>query len=434
MSSQAGVEAYPQTGSLSSAAAQAGGYATDAGSGWIGHHHQPQSRPSLPTLHTRSSFSNDYDHYESSPVDAYTYGSATVPRQDSFASSYGGTENYRSWSTSAAPMPTPVTTSYWDQQPAYSSSGALQAPSYSQQAIHRLPSVTSDAFSSLNSMGSLHSSLPPETAQERRLPVPVAPYTVHYSQAPYPSGEQLPVIRPGSYSEPRVHLNGIHSRTAMPWSSDSTQTISRPAPSSNTIAPLGSLPSLPMLRPQQQINNQTRNPEPEPVLGYLIGANSTLPPNNSGASPEISPTSGPGHESFSSAASSSSSSTSMAPPLPNFRYAASLLPSISNSSASDPRTSSHREPATTASLYSFSTDTAETPVSSTNTDQLASTMSMPASSRQHDYISGGLHQPQPQSQHRPSVEALRRQSSFEQQRAATAQRMSLSTLNGRYGG
>ncbi|KAK5134618.1 hypothetical protein LTR08_006274 [Meristemomyces frigidus] len=326
--------------------------------------------------------------------------------------------------------PLPVTTGYYEQQPTYSSFGALQAPSYPQTASNRLPSVTTDAFSSLNSMGSLHSSLPAQTAQERRLPAPVAPYTLHYPQPPYPTGEQLPEIRPGSYSEPRVHLNGIHSRNAMPWSSESGPVSSRPALSSNNMAPINGLPGPPMLQQQRQPQHNAQTPVTESVLGYQFGHNANLSSINNRASPEILPTSGPSLESFSSTASSSSSTASMPPPHPNFRYA-QPLPAASNSTASDERTSSHRESVAAASLYSFSTDTGERPATSRSCDQQGSTLSTPVPSSHHNYTSGGLRQPQPQ--HVASADALRRQSSSDQQRAATAHRMSVSNLNGRYG-
>ncbi|KAK4543897.1 hypothetical protein LTR36_004671 [Oleoguttula mirabilis] len=405
------VEVYPQASS-GNGASQTGGYATDTppAPGWLGAHHHPQTRTSLPTLHTRSSFIDGYDQYENSPVDSYTYASATIPRQDSFASSYGSgsVENYRSWSTSSAPMSAPVTTGYYEQQPAYSF-GNLQAPSFPQPSNNRLPSVTADSFSSLN-MGSLHSSLPIQTAQERTLP---APYTVHYSQTSYPTAEQLPVpeIRPlGSFNEPRVHINGIHSRTAMPWSSEDSSTGSRTMSAGNSMAPITGIPG-----PSTQRLHHPHVPTPvsEPVLGYQF-----LPTSGS---PDISPASGPAPESFSSTASSTSSTVSMPPPSANFRYA-QALPALNTDDRPMTSSSSSRE-GMAASLYSFSTDTGERPVTSGSDHASSSTVS-----GGHNYVP--LRQPQPQ--HAASVEALRRQSSFDQQRAATAHRMSVSNLNARY--
>ncbi|KAK5121181.1 hypothetical protein LTR85_005665 [Meristemomyces frigidus] len=410
------VEAYPQASSANGSS-QTGGYATDnpAAPTWLGGHHQPQSRPSLPTLHTRSSFLDGYDQYENSPMDSYTYASATIPRQDSFASTYGSVENYRSWSTMGAPISAPVSTSYYEQQPAYSF-GNLQAPSFPQSSNNRLPSVTADSFSALN-MGSLHSSLPVQTAQERRLP---APYTVHYPQTPYQNTEQLPEIRPlGSFSEPRVHIDGIHSHTAMPWSSEGSSTGARTMSAGNSMAPITGIPGPAM--PQQQHhhhNNQQHaaTPVAEPVLGYQFSVNN-LPTSGS---PEVSPTSGPSLESFSSTASSSSTA-SMPPPSANFRYA-QALPAVNTDDRTITSSSSSRE-GMAASLYSFSTDNGERPATSGSDQATSSTVASG-----HSYVP--LRQPQPQ--HATSVEALRRQTSFDQQRAATAHRMSVSNLNARY--
>ena len=418
-----GVEDYPQASSAGTTPQTANYVSDNIAIGWHGApHHQIQSRTSLPMLHTRSSLLDAYDQYENSPVDSYTYASTTIPRQGSFASSYGGVssypgiENYRSWSTSSAPMFAPVSTTYYEPHPAYSF-GSLQAPSL-QPNTTRLPSVTADSFSSLD-MGSLHSSLPAHTAQERRLPAPhTAPYTIHYPpQTPYSTTEQLPVLRSwGGVSEPRAHLHGIHSLTAMPWSSESTSAGARTA-SVSSMAPITGLPG------PAALQQSTATPVSEPVLGYQF-----LP--TTGSPEDVSPTSASGPttlDSYSSTASSSSSAASMPPPSNIRGYSTTHhqhLPALNSIEPSErPMTASSAREATAPNLYSFSTDTGERPATSGSDQASGSTVSSG-----HNYVP--LRQPQPQ--HAANVETLRRQSSFDQQRAATADRMSVSNLNGRY--
>ncbi|KAK4951015.1 hypothetical protein LTR10_011008 [Elasticomyces elasticus] len=350
-----GVEAYPPASSAGSISA-GGAYGSEVAStpGWHQGHYL-HSRPSLPTLHTRSSWMDNYDGYENSPVDAYTYTSA-FPRQDSYASSYGSLENYRSWST-VGPQSAPISASFYEQQPTYSF-GTMQTPAYTAAPSNRLPSVTGDMRSPLN-MGSLHSSLPIQTAQERRLPVP---YTIRYPTTTYPT-PHIPPVRPlGSYSEPRAPTHGIHSRTAMPWS-DSIPTRTTTATASNyhasSCGPVGCPPSsyrqYDGLRYEQPVQRQqVPAPTPEPVLGYQF--NNAANHTQKTSSPNISPTSGLGlTESFSSTTSNHNGtiSGSMAPPPSTFRYT-SVMPAAS-AVEDQPSTSISCE-ATAPSLYSFSTD------------------------------------------------------------------------------
>lgn len=273
----AGLDAHPATG----ASSQPGSYPGSTSADWQHPQHGPLHRPSLPTISSRSPFYDGYDHYEnSSPVDAYTYASSTISRQDSFANSYsaGPVETFRPWSASSGPMAVPVTAGYYEQNPSYSF-GSLQVSSasqYPQATSTRLPSVTAEPFSALN-MGHLHSSLPTHTVQERRLP---APYTGQYPPSSYP-GEQLPEIRPlGSFSESRPHIHGIHSRSAMPWSQDiSSSTLQAPAMSSTIGPPVG----LPLSATHNPLTSGIGS---EPPLGYQI---SHTPVSDS---PETSPTSG----------------------------------------------------------------------------------------------------------------------------------------------
>ncbi|KAI7680238.1 hypothetical protein KC319_g2289, partial [Hortaea werneckii] len=480
--SMTGVEVYPP-GSIAGNTPHSAAYASDTGSvtgaGWIGTHHQPMQRPSLPTLHTRSSFVDGYDQYENSPVDSYTHASSSMPRQDSYSSSYPNYENYRAWSTSSAMMSTPASAGYHEQPSSYSF-GNLTAP-FPQHGGSRLPSVTSDTFGSMN-MSSLHSSLPVHTAQERRLP---APYTITYpnAQTQHPSTQQLPDIRTiGSISsEPRVHIHGIHSRNAMPWSSEPTP-VSATAVSNSSIPPMTGVPGLTTAfqsksrpqYPQQGHQDQPQNAVgvSEPAFGYQFPTVQTNCPRTS--SPNVSPASAsgpPGCESFPSTASSSSSTTSMQIPCSSsLSHAQSShlqlesrpqhhrdLPALHLETAEGPAeppmhpsliSPSHTDTAPPASLYSFSTDSGNgisttLPTSSTadrpptasddndhNSAGAPSSMGAPAN---YTPTPGPRHPSHPHrgphSAHRP--ETLRSQSSFERQRAQTAHRMSVHSLNAR---
>lgn len=190
-------------------------------------------------------------------------------------------DTYRPWSTSSGPVAVPVTAGYYEQNPSYGFGGlhVSSVSQYPQATSTRLPSVTAEPLSPLN-MGHLHSSLPTHTVQERRLP---APYTAQYHPSSYP-GEQLPEIRPlSSFSEPRPHIHGIHSRNAMPWSHDNSSSTLQ-APSMNTIGPpVGPPVGLPL---SSAHNHLTSGVGSDPPLGYQI---SHTPVSDS---PETSPASG----------------------------------------------------------------------------------------------------------------------------------------------
>ncbi|RMZ16190.1 hypothetical protein D0860_01239 [Hortaea werneckii] len=477
--SMTGVEVYPP-GSIASNMPHSAGYASDTGC--MGTHHQSMQRPSLPTLHTRSSFVDGHDQYENSPVDSYTHASSSMPRQDSYSSSYPGYENYRAWSTSSGMVSTPASAGYHEQPSSYSF-GNLTAP-FLQRGGSRLPSVTSDTFGSMN-MSSLHSSLPVHTAQGRRLP---APYTITYpnAQTQHPNTQQLPDIRTiGSISsEPRVHIHGIHSRNAMPWSSEATP-MNATAVSNSSIPPTTGVPGL--ITPFQF---QSRPPHPhqghedqppnavgvsEPAFGYQFPMVQTTCPRTS--SPNASPASAsgpPGCESFTSTASSSSSTASMQiPDSSSLSHAQSShlqlesrprhhrdLPALHLETPEGPHQSaeppmhpslispSNPDTAPPASLYSFSTDSGNG--ISTTLPTSATTDRPPTASGDNDQNStGGLscmsapttYNPTPgprhsshshRGPHSAHPEILRSQSSFERQRAQTAHRMSVHSLNARY--
>ncbi|KAK1025640.1 hypothetical protein LTS16_023028 [Friedmanniomyces endolithicus] len=435
-----GVEAYPPASSAGSISA-GGAYSADpnSSSGWNQGHHL-HTRPSLPTLHTRSSWMDSNNGYENSPVDAYTYASSSIPRQDSYASSYGSIENYRSWSTTA-PVSAPISASYYEQQPTYSF-GNMQAPAA------RLPSVTADGFSLLN-MSSLHTSLPIQTAQERQLPVP---YTIRYPTTTYPT-QPIAQVRPlGSYSEPRAPTHGIHSRTAMPWSDSFPSHTTKATASSYTPNTYGSSHYLRRdgSRYAQPVPRQVSvAPISEPAFGYQFPVGSQ--PRRAG-SPDVSPTSRPmliDGITNTAASQSSGITTSMAPP-PSFRYA-SVVPAGALAVDDRPLRSSTSREATTASLYSFSTDSDsnnnngsdDRPVTSDGGTDLPTTSyastngsvgevdQQPAAYAPH---LRHAHQNQPnEGTGNGDGDALRQSSSArEQQWATTTHRMSVSNLSRQY--
>lgn len=353
----------------------------------------------LPYLQTRSTFTGDWEQYDQSPVDGYSY-SASVSRQDSLPGSYPG-DNSRSW-TLTTPISAPATAVYYDNSTGPYSFNCGPATGLPPSNIHtpvsaaRLPGVASnEMFSPLN-MASLHSSLPVQNAQERRLP---APYVPQPPPTPF-SSVDVPEIRPlGAFSEPRVHINGIHSRNAMPWSPDNATR----SDIANTM-PLATGPP----PPAAQMTPTTM--QEAVVLGYQFSHNdstgtSTATPN----SPRPSPSSLPATGSFQSTASSNSSEASMHPPSRCVVY----------QNTADERQPSSRESQMT-SLYSFSSDTSDR---------------MPRSSAPGDrMVSVHCYTPlrQPQAMHASSVEALRRQSSFESYERSTGHRVSMTSLNGRY--
>ena len=286
--------------------------------------------------------------------------------------------------------------------------------SFPQSSTGRLPSLTGDSFSTLN-MGHLNSSLPTPTAQERRLPTPFMP---QYMPTPYSTSE-LPEIRPlGSFSEPRAHIHGIHSRNALPWSQDSG--VSYGASRSGSLANLGGLPGGRVPTPSEL---QTTAAVSEPVLGYPFATTS----NNS---PDVSPASGSSlTESFQS--TSGSSTASMLPPSGG-RYSTGQTPTLPPLTMNEYPEPSRTHHAAAASLYTFSHDSPDRYATALNRTSGDNSTHLTGSSS--SYVASPPSPPrQPQTQHPASIDALRRQSSFEQQqRAATAHRMSFSNLNGHY--
>lgn len=361
--------------------------------------HQPSHNRSLPMLHTRMAYP-EYDSYNTSPEDDYTYASNTLPRHDSMSSNYSA-EGFRPYTGSMA-VPSVNANMYYEPGAAYSFGSLHAAPSYQPgTSINRLPSVTGDSFSPLN-MSSLHSSLPTQTRPERRLPVPCTPQQESYGST------EVPQIRPlTSFTEPqhRPHTGGIYSRNSMSWS------MASPAPSRNasihnlTTAASHGLPGLSSADTDSMQNAA-------PILGYQFSSSGSPEDTSPIASSALS-------ESYSSASSSSTIGASMLPPS-SVRYG-TALPALRPSSSQEG----------SASLYSFSSGR-DTPVS--NISQIGSEGSSSAlRHQQQQQTYAQVRHPQPQ--HAASVDELRRRSSYDQQqqqRAATAHRMSVSNLNARY--
>ena len=383
-----------------------------------------QHRPSLPVLQSRTTWPTGYDsHYESSPIDTYTYGAGSAPRHDSITSSYGSPDAYRSYGTSA-PLPAPVSSPFYET-PSYSF-GTLQTPVSGYTGSGRSPSVSGDSMSILN-MGSLHSSLPSHAPLERRLPPPsvVPPYSITYPRQPYAHTfpEPRPIDPATATFRPYININGVHSRA---WSAE-TSTSRNTAPGMHASS-YASTPSS-----QHQITgtmSTTTGSVADPILGYQFQA----PPGNYSpdSSPTIVPTLG---EPFPSMAASA-----MPPPLhpPGVRYtASSTSPPAISASFDDPRPSSSRLPeihasAPLASLYSYSTETCDR--SSSEATARDPSHREGASPSGDSSESDSVHNGRPQSRHSSNNDGLRRQSEYDHQRTSGGprHRMSMKSPNEHY--
>lgn len=381
--------------------------------------HSAHHRPSLPVLQTRSAWPTENDaEYEASPVDSYTYATSSVPRNDSLASYE--TRNYGAH----APFSAPVSSPLYDSN-TYSF-GTLQSPMSNSANTARLPSLSAESMSALN-MGSLHSSLPTNTATplERRLPVP---FTISYAQQSYMS-QSLPEPRPfdPATANFRPYLNGVHSRSAMPWSFDISGSRN------DSVGVLGSNYSSTSASQHQQCSTMptTTSSMADPVLGYQF-----QPP--SAYSPESPPaTLASLGEPF-----PSTTTSSMLPPAQpaSLRYTASSasLPTISASfdgpNASSSRLPEIHAPVPAASLFSFSSETSDRSSSdATVTDNNGrNDSSSPVGATSHSSYAASRQYAQPQ--HSSSYDGLRRQSEYDQQRTGEVpgHRMSVRSLNGLY--
>jgi hypothetical protein len=389
-----------------------------------------QHRPSLPVLHTRTTWPPEFDtQYESSPVDAYTYGSASAPRHDSIGAGYGPSENYRTYGSNA-PLSAPVSSPHYET--GTYSFGTLQSPAPGYISNARLPSVSAEAMSPLD-MGSLHSSLPSHTPLERRLPPVVPPYSISYPQRqPYSqSFPQPPAINPATANF-RPHINGVHSRHAMPWSINShssrhgaasTQppTYVSTSPSQHRIT--SSLPITtasmadPVLGYQFQPTPSTYSPESSPSVVSTLGE----PFPNTMATAILPPAHPPSHR----YSSSSASFPAIQAPADDVRPSSSRLPEI-------------HAPAPMTSLYSYSSETSDRSSSdatarehSGREDGSPSGDANASDPTYHGYAQSRHHA---QPQHSASYDGLRRQSEYDHQRtsAGPGHRMSVRSLNDRY--
>ncbi|EME46521.1 hypothetical protein DOTSEDRAFT_70506, partial [Dothistroma septosporum NZE10] len=74
--------------------------------------YQTHRRPSLPMLQTRTAYP-EYDPYNTSPLDDYTYASSTIPRHQSFSSTYSA-ENFRPWTSASVSAPATTASMYYE--------------------------------------------------------------------------------------------------------------------------------------------------------------------------------------------------------------------------------------------------------------------------------------------------------------------------------
>lgn len=375
-------------------------------------------------LQTRTAY-GEYDPYGTSPPDDYSYSASSTPRQPTYSSSYGA-ESFRPWTASSNSGQVTSASMYYEPGTSFGGSfGGLQAaPTYTPASSNRLPSVSNEALSPLN-MASMHSSLPSQTVQERRLPIP---FTVTQAPPTYDISE-VPQIRPlGSFAEPRAHINGIYSRNGMPWSSDTQM-----GTATNRTGSFNSLPMPPV--GSASSGSTSSSYTSDPILGYQFSTSS--------GSPAMSPTAGPALTESLPGASSTASSSMLPPSRRRISRGSSHpnLASLIGASENYHRSSSSREAA--ASLYSFSTgiETCDRVSSERHTsrqDQRNNSQHNDNDQSQSQSHSGYSTYRQPQQQHAASVNELRRRSSYDQQqqqqqqRTTSGQLMSTSTLSGRY--
>lgn len=364
---------------------------------------------SLPTLQTRSTAPDGYDSYTASAIDGYGNSSYSLPRTDSLYGNYDS--GFRTWSNASLLSPASATAAY-DRSPVYSS-GSMSTPSFpaipqqqqQQQQNGRLPSVTSESFSALN-MGHLHTSLPTQTVQNRRLPIPQL--TPSYEQPPF-SGPDIPGIRP--LAEPKTRLSSFHSRIGAPWPGDVVYSDYRNGSLFNSVPQSGTA--------LQPIHTNSMPQAPTVSYHYNNMSETTTQPTAQSAS--TSPTEGP------SASASGSYTTAPSYPMTPVSYGSYYgLPPITTAHRSDTYSSrSMNMPATTAYTYSPETGTA---ASSGRTSSDASSNNMPSTYASYPTI----YHPQPQ--HTSGTDALRRQESFDPQQPqstmAPTQRISVSDLSG----
>lgn len=373
-------------------------------------YHSINHRQSLPILQTRTVYPESYEAYSASPIDGYPYSSYSASRNDSLQSSLDN--GYRSWSN-ATLLPQTSAISAYEQSPGYSL-GSISNPSFPVQQSHqqpyqqssRLPSVTAESFSSLN-MGHLYTSLPTQTAQNRRLPIPQT--TPSYEPTPY-SGPDLPEIRP--LAEPRTRLSSTHSRIAAPWASEGASYADTRNASSISSAPPNAMALQPM---------HSTSMVQEPVVGYHYSTSEAAPTMQS---PSVSPTSGP------TPSSGYGSGTAYTMPMTPVSYGSYYgLPPITTANRSDPHISRTLNVPYTTMPYSYNSETTTAASYSERSSSDASSAAMPTTRTSYSTIQ------HPQPQHAGSVEALRRQTSFDHhqqqsQRAGPSQRISVSDLSG----
>lgn len=387
-------------------------------------YHSLNHRQSLPVLQTRASYPESYDAYSASPIDGYPYLTYSAPRNDSMGSAYE--TGYRSWSGASLIPPASAQNAY-EQSSGYTF-GSISAPSFTTQAqqqqtlqphTSRLPNVMAEGFSSLN-MGHLYTSLPTQTVQNRRLPIPnTAP---SYELPPY-SGPELPEIR--LLAEPRTRLSSAHSRIGVSWPGESDYYTSARNGSSISLAP----PIGPALQPTHRTSVVQ-----DPVVGYHYSTNDAMPATQS---PTSSPTIGPSSSSA-TCAGGPSYSNAMTPLSYGSYYGLPPITTTQHPGAKTARTLNNPATTTSSATYAFASSDSTSSSERGNSDASAG-------SSANTYASyPTIQHPQPQPQHAASAETLRGQASFDHQQppppqypqhsAGLSQRISVSDLSGSGGG
>ncbi|KAK4994273.1 hypothetical protein LTR66_005658 [Elasticomyces elasticus] len=358
-----------------------------------------------PELGSRAGYQPSYmpTYGDNAPIESYSLSGAGLP-SSSFNSAVGMPGAYdssRMWH-SAGLKSAPVSGSFSDQGGSYSYGNYpssyqnlpayQEGPPYQHSVNHRLANSSTESFSPLN-LTALHSSLP--SPMSRRLPNPLNTQLLMTSS----SAPDVVEARSLPSAAPTLHLSGIHTRSAMPWSAESLSSQSR----NSSINSLASTAALAMPLPTSQ-SSASSSSILENGLGYVFQTSN---------SPDISPTTGPALSNSFSATNVPSSVASMNPP-PQ-RYNAAGPSSLSSGTAKEVPISRH---SSSSNLYSFSADTM---------DRHQSFGGEPAGSdgvlgSGHRYVP--LHQPQPQ--HAGGAEALRRDSL---ERRSVSHRASEGSLN-----
>ena len=383
-----------------------------------------QHRLSLPTMHTRIAPRGEYDTHDFHPAE-YANGTSSISRQETALNTYVVDNSFRPWTANSMSVPVTSTNMYFEPHRPMNFT-AMPPPACMATPRARLPSMSRQSFSSL-SMDALNSSLPAHTVQDRRLPTPTSNSR---QQSPFQNNglPQISQLRPFVDSQPRVHINGIHSRNGMPWSLDTNV-----HPSNERVGGGENIPSEHNTGVHSSHSSSSPNSLPETtILGYHFPGTTS--------SPSVSPTSGPPiSENFTQSMSTSMAPASVLPLAPYMRPSAA--PHTRSLNATDTMmqlSSPSRE--TPVNFCSFRNDQSGSMGSDNIIEQESNASENPDTNRHHQnfYTFCQAPQQQQQQQHPPAQQVVsnefpHRRSSYDQQHHATAaHRLSTSSLGGRY--